>query len=952
MPYECAYSLTIVPPPPPSSTSKVKTGQTVVVDATTTFDDGGTLECTVKGGSSMATGQAKAHALRTPAGTFTCFRCGMMGPSPQSGKQECGSCKLCAVCCRSLTTCCNFSEYEGIEGAVVVETPHDYPNDMLEYWDVSIPDAHEGIEVRFDPKSRTEHNYDYVQIFKDKTHSAQWGKDKYTGGGTSSTFTTEPLLIPAKSFVVHFRSDGSGNDWGFKLVATKKAKTTLSTAAVPGALALCGQVRYEVTLNQLGPCIQLGWASPDFPRTAEATNRGTGDDAQSWAADGLSKIIWHNGRKVGASGGIGLSLGSGPHENKEGDDSEDEEGGEGSGEFPVAWAVGDVIGVAADLDEGTLSFAKNGAWTQPISGCNFATHGLFPSITLKDGSCRINLGGGPFKYPGPDAFYEPVSSRHTTLLTKYRGDPLSFHGSFDLADPLDQFFPVSKVGCCHFGDQQVWLPKSPKYMPDNHEWRARAIVGHSVHPWERKERLAVATIVRAVQRHSRTAKSRQHRGARVLQAWWRGSDVAASRARVASATTTLAARMRGVIGRRKATGARREQTRASAATSLTKRVRGVIGRRMSMKRREDRRQAMATRIARWWPWAKVLSAARRRRASATAVQSLARGLLCRRASAARRSVRQLLLTNSGGAAEFSSALKLALDHGSSGGGVALSDTLLLAAQLRDGYRNLPEIEAQAVAQMASAAVVQRAQGVGDGLSAAEAVSSTEFPSGASRLKPREKRCLEQATAAMIEANFADAERHLEALGDPSHSSWDHHLMYLALCLISGGSFVDDGEQDLMTYIRDLSRADEPSVRVDVDPMVYLVLARLAKQRNDAVTHRAGVCLFSKSVAPQGQRLMTDIEARLLKPDTPGSPRKLAQAKGAAPTDPLVIRWAELQNDPDDKLSSASMDELLKLMGLRSIKAKVLQIIAEKQVTWGLLHHLNNIWITFQIIFNI
>ena len=639
--------------------------------------------------------------------------------------------------------------------------------------------------------------------------------------------------------------------------------------------------------------------------------------------------------------------------------------------------MGDVIGVAADLDEGTLSFAKNGVWTHPFSGCNFGARGLFPAITLKDGSCRINLGGGPFKFPGPDEFYEPVSSRDITSLTKYRGDPSAFHGSFKISDPLDHFFPTSTVGSSRFEGRQLWLPKSSKHLPEHHEWRARTIIGHSLHPWERSTRLAVATIVRVVRAHSRATKSRRQHGARLLQTWWRGPGVAAARARLASAVTMLTSRVRGFMGRRTAMEARHGLREAKAATTLAKRARGAIGRRMSVEKREAHRQGVATRIAKWWPWAKVRRHFRRRRVNATVLQRLMRGVLCRRASKARRVVRELLLTNGGTAPEFSSAFRLALDRHGSGVSIDPADTLLLAAQLRDGYRRSPE--ANAVAEIASIAVAQGVssptpklvlkdneeqistrfkavfadkyakgvpanvaaaealaaaaptQGVGDGLSAAAPLNepANEFPSGASTLKPREKKCLDQAAAAMIQANFADAEGHLEALGN--NSGWIHHPMYLALCLISGGSFVEDGERALEMYIRNRAQAAEADGQVDTDPTVYLVLARLAKQRRDAASHRAGVCLFNRRVASQGQRLLTDAESRFLKPELPGS---TSSSKSVVPSDPLVARWAELQNDPDDKVKSASMDELLKLMGHKSIKEKALQMISKKQVCLG------------------
>ena len=64
----------------------------------------------------------------------------------------------------------------------------------------------------------------------------------------------------------------------------------VSTAAAPEALALSGQVRYEVTLDRLGPYVQLGWAAPGFPRTADPTSTGTGDDALSWGQRGTALL--------------------------------------------------------------------------------------------------------------------------------------------------------------------------------------------------------------------------------------------------------------------------------------------------------------------------------------------------------------------------------------------------------------------------------------------------------------------------------------------------------------------------------------------------------------------------------------------------------------------------------------------------------------------------------------
>lgn len=108
--------------------------------------------------------------------------------------------------------------------ADVVETPHPYRDNMDEYWTVEIEGA-ESYTITFDPRSRTERNYDFVRIYKDNSHQDYWGEEKYTGGMNGSDANwpgvggRPPLKIPASRFIVHFHSDGSNNDWGFKLTA-------------------------------------------------------------------------------------------------------------------------------------------------------------------------------------------------------------------------------------------------------------------------------------------------------------------------------------------------------------------------------------------------------------------------------------------------------------------------------------------------------------------------------------------------------------------------------------------------------------------------------------------------------------------------------------------------------------------------------------------------------------
>lgn len=42
------------------------------------------------------------HRLRQyEAGVNECRRCGMLGPSVQTGDEECASCRLCSTCCKT-----------------------------------------------------------------------------------------------------------------------------------------------------------------------------------------------------------------------------------------------------------------------------------------------------------------------------------------------------------------------------------------------------------------------------------------------------------------------------------------------------------------------------------------------------------------------------------------------------------------------------------------------------------------------------------------------------------------------------------------------------------------------------------------------------------------------------------------------------------------------------------
>lgn len=76
--------------------------------------------------------------------------------------------------------------------------------------------------------------------------------------------------------------------------------------------------------------------------------------------------------------------------------------------YGSAFAIGNVIGVALDLDKGTLEFYKNGV-SQGVSHTNIKSlSNVYPSITSGSSSDPvtgiINVGGTPFTYPIPSGY--------------------------------------------------------------------------------------------------------------------------------------------------------------------------------------------------------------------------------------------------------------------------------------------------------------------------------------------------------------------------------------------------------------------------------------------------------------------------------------------------------------------------------------------------------------------
>ncbi|XP_048584294.1 E3 ubiquitin-protein ligase RNF123 isoform X2 [Nematostella vectensis] len=156
-----------------------------------------------------------------------------------------------------------------------------------------------------------------------------------------------------------------------------------------------GKWMYEILLGSKG-IMQLGWATLGCKFTNE---EGVGDTADSFAYDG------HRVRKWNVS----------------------------TAKYGEEWMAGDVIGCAIDLDEGTISYSRNGkhlgvAFDNVRFGPGFA---YFPAVSLSYGeSCHLNFGAYPFKFPME--YMNPMQDPPLSDVAK----------GTELTDCLERLFPA------------------------------------------------------------------------------------------------------------------------------------------------------------------------------------------------------------------------------------------------------------------------------------------------------------------------------------------------------------------------------------------------------------------------------------------------------------------------------------------------------------------------------
>ena len=109
-----------------------------------------------------------------------------------------------------------FSLRSPLPNPIIIESSHPYDNNEDKYQTVCIPEAAK-YSISFSSECKTEEKYDYCKFYKDSAHKEYWGQEKYSGDTFPGVRGQDPLVIPAKSFVFHFHSDGSTTYWGYRI---------------------------------------------------------------------------------------------------------------------------------------------------------------------------------------------------------------------------------------------------------------------------------------------------------------------------------------------------------------------------------------------------------------------------------------------------------------------------------------------------------------------------------------------------------------------------------------------------------------------------------------------------------------------------------------------------------------------------------------------------------------
>jgi hypothetical protein len=196
----------------------------------------------------------------------------------------------------------------------------------------------------------------------------------------------------------------------------EKIFDSFATAGVPDLYSNLGVVVYyetEVLKGSEGLIPQFGFALRDGldPSDELSEDDGVGDNKASWAVDGVRLCKWHGGEAIPQS---------------------------------CSWAAGNTMGLAANVDTGTMAISKDGNWATDGFGVVFRDdtikEGVYPCFTAEGGyTIRYRLTHDDFKHtPPPDSigkiagghlirqnFYDEPSKNNVSATSHNSGNRMS-----------------------------------------------------------------------------------------------------------------------------------------------------------------------------------------------------------------------------------------------------------------------------------------------------------------------------------------------------------------------------------------------------------------------------------------------------------------------------------------------------------------------------------------------
>ena len=141
-----------------------------------------------------------------------------------------------------------------------------------------------------------------------------------------------------------------------------------------------GKFYYELHIKHIQGAALFGWATEDFSSSTDVgKGQFVGDNAFSWAFDGVRVVKCANNAEGSA--------------------------------FGVKWQEGDVLGLACDMVNKSVSFSVNGSFQPPLGLAfqNIAADSIAPAFSALSG-CKVvaNFGQVPWKNAPPDETYVSV----------------------------------------------------------------------------------------------------------------------------------------------------------------------------------------------------------------------------------------------------------------------------------------------------------------------------------------------------------------------------------------------------------------------------------------------------------------------------------------------------------------------------------------------------------------